>query len=75
MDTHSRGKREREARKRSKRGLYWNSGMPADSPMLKLGHVHLMRTMRVSMADTGKPGRIGLNERGEKPSSTKNISS
>jgi hypothetical protein len=63
MTTHSRGKREREARKRLRRGLYWNSSMPAGSPMLKLGHVHTMRAMRIVMADLEKPGRVRRNER------------
>jgi hypothetical protein len=47
--------------------------MSADSPMLKLGHVHTMRAMGMFMADIEKPGRIRLNERGEKLSSTINL--
>ena len=55
MNHHSRGKREREARKRHRRGTYWNSSMPADSEPLKLGHKHTMRAMRDVMADPEKP--------------------
>ena len=51
MTTHSRGKREREARKRHRRGTYWSSGMPAGSNPLKLGHKHLKRIMWTFMAD------------------------
>lgn len=62
MNTQVRGRREREARKRHRRGYYWNSSMPAGSESLKLGHSHLRRRLRIFMADSEKPGRLRRNE-------------
>jgi hypothetical protein len=57
MNTQSRGHREREARKRQKRTLYWNTGMEAGSLMLKLGHKHLQRSMRSALGRVDFHGR------------------
>ena len=57
MVAHSRGKREREARKRHRRGSCWCSNWPAGSPPLKLGLRHYLRIMRLDMADLEKPRR------------------
>ena len=58
------GKRERDARKRHRRGLVWSSNMPAVSGPLKLGSKHLRRHLHafLSVADT-------RNNRGKSPRS------
>jgi hypothetical protein len=46
MSSNKLGKREREARKRHRRCLCWNSSMDFGAAPLKLGHEHLRRSMR-----------------------------
>jgi hypothetical protein len=62
------GKREREARKRHRRGRIWNSGMAAESAPLKLGskkiHAYVGRTLsRPSVADAESSEPAGILER------------
>ena len=40
------GKREREAKKRHRRGLCWSNSRPAESEPLKLGRKHTLRWIR-----------------------------
>jgi hypothetical protein len=48
--TTNPGKREREARKRLRRGLVWSSDMAPGTAPLKLGHEHIRRWAKRSLA-------------------------
>lgn len=48
--TTNPGKRERQARKRRRRALIWDSRWGAEAAPLKVGHVHSLRWARRSLA-------------------------
>ena len=61
------GKREREARKRHRRGLYWSNSMPSGSKPLKLGHKHARRFFRCLWQIPESLGEAGRNELASRP--------
>jgi hypothetical protein len=62
------GKRERVARKRNKRCLYWSSSMGVGAASLKLGHEHLRRSMQ-SLSFSGRYPKDQLAKGAEECSS------
>ena len=62
MKTGVRGKREREAGKRHRRGTVTSWCGTAVCGPLKLGHNHLRRHLGMFMADLGSSGVAGRNE-------------
>ena len=57
--TTNPGRREREARKRNRRALYWSSSWGAEAEPLKLGRKHADRHFKIilAVADSRNAGR------------------